>query len=71
MSESHKGKHKTGAPKKPVICYNNYGIIKVYIKLTDTKKDGFCVGRVCQCCKGQIKSHKDYQFRYATEEDVN
>lgn len=63
MSESHKG--------KPVICYNNYGVIKIYLSLTDVEKDGFSKGAVCSCCNGKkYKSHHGCQFRYATDEDI-
>lgn len=58
------------ALKKPVICYNNYGIIKVYISIRDTVKDGFKHQNVCRCCQGKIKSHHGCQFRYATDEDI-
>ena len=56
--------------KKPVICYNNYGIIKVYISIRDTEKDGFKYKNVCSCCKGKRQFHHGCQFRYATEEDI-
>lgn len=58
-------------PRKPVICYNNYGVIKIYLSLSDVEKDGFSKGAVCSCCNGKkYKFHHGCQFRYATDEDI-
>lgn len=69
-SEEMKKKLSESSPNRiPVVCYNNYGIIKVYISIHDTEKDGFISQGVSLCCKGKLKSHHGYQFRYAEENE--
>ena len=49
---------------KKVACYKDGKLIKVYDAIIDVKKDGFNDGQVCQCCKGNRKSHHGFQWKY-------
>lgn len=49
---------------KKVGCYKDSKLIKVYDALRDVNKDGFYHQSVSKCCKGKLKSHKGFQWRY-------
>ena len=41
--------------------------IKYYKYIKECEKDGFIQSAIVQCCKGKIKSHKNYKWFYADE----
>lgn len=41
-----------------------------FICLNDCKNNGFQPSCVCKCCKGNQKTHKGYEWRYATQEEI-
>lgn len=49
---------------RPVI--GSDGKTEVYYQsLCEVEKDGFTKSCVCSCCKGELKSHKGFTWRYA------
>lgn len=71
-SEESKLKIRNSQPNKtPVVCYNKYGIIKVYLCIKDVEKDGYIWQGVSHCCRGKRKSHKGYNWRYATPDEFS
>ena len=64
-------KRNSEANGKTVICYKNNIIVKIYLSTHDAEKDGFKSSTVAAVCRGKQKQHHGFQFRYATEEDVN
>ena len=49
---------------KPVSNYKNGKLIKNYSKVTEVVIDGHIPSDVTRCCKGKIKSHHGYQWKY-------
>lgn len=51
---------------KPVeMLDKELNLLKTYPSGSSTASDGFCPQCVNMCCKGKIKTHKGYVFRYA------
>ena len=42
----------------------NDNIIKIYDYLTEVENDGFSKGNVCSCCKGKLKTYKNFKWKY-------
>lgn len=58
-------KTKIGQPGKHVACYDKQGnLIKTYNSLTETEQDGFTISGVSTCCRGRIKSHYGYSWKF-------
>lgn len=57
--------------KKNVVCLKDNKVIKFYLSLHAVEKDGFQIPNVIACCKGRIKSHKGYNWRYATPDEIS
>ena len=54
------------ARQKPVICIDkNNTVVRRFDSIKDTVAFGFIAQHVCQCCKGQRKTHKGYYWKYA------
>lgn len=60
MKNSIKNKLK----RKKVGQYKNGQLIKIYDSITSVEKGGFTPGHVCKCCKGKIKTHHGFTWRY-------
>lgn len=60
--------NSANAHKKKIMCINpnTNEIIKIYNGLIDTKVDGFNPSCVCLCCKGKIKTHKKFIWKYVS-----
>ena len=71
LTEEHRKKISEIKGGRPIVCYNNYGVIKVYICMNDVKKDGFQPSHVCACCKGKKTQYKGYNWRYATSVEIS
>ena len=60
-------KGKTGVlhpNSKPVISSKNGIDLKKYQSINLAKKDGFNDTLIIRCCKGIMKTHKGYNWRY-------
>ncbi len=57
---------------KKVVQYSmQEKILNVYESMTEaSKKTGVTVQRICDCCKGRIKTSGGYKWRYANKENV-
>jgi hypothetical protein len=51
--------------KAVIMKDKNGNELKRYRSATEAEKDGFSRFCICFCCKGKIKSHKDYKWEYA------
>lgn len=56
--------NKRYSSAKKVGCYKDNKLIKIYNAIIDTKNDGFNYRHVCSCCKGNIKTHLGFTWRY-------
>lgn len=50
--------------RKPVGMFLNGVLIKKYNSISETKKDGYNIGKVCQCCRGSRKTHHNFIWKY-------
>lgn len=58
-------------PKKKIVQYTLDGeFVKVWNSINEPKKDGFTPGNISKCCKGKVKQHKGFIWRYKEEKDV-
>jgi hypothetical protein len=56
---------KLHVESKPVAQYTLDGVfVKEHESIQLTKKDGFFATAVCQVCKGRLRKHKGFVFRY-------
>lgn len=50
---------------RPICQYDmNGNFIREYACIVDTDKHGFCSDSVGDCCRGRLKQHRGYIFRY-------
>lgn len=53
------------ARQKPVACFTEDGIIvRRFSSIKDVTRSGFSPQHVCQCCKGERRTHKGYCWAY-------
>ena len=63
LDRLHNYQEKT---KRPVIAINIInGLIFEFSGVNETRKFGFEPSCVCECCKGNRKSHKEFYWQYA------
>lgn len=55
-------KESKTAPKPVIRLTLNGALSKAYNSFSDTKKDGFNVSTVLQCCSGKFKQHKGFKW---------
>jgi hypothetical protein len=63
-SEEHKKKLSEVRPKKKVCQYKDGILIKEYPSIHSVTEYGFSRRHVGSCCKGKVKTHKGYQWKY-------
>lgn len=52
---------------KKVAAYNMDGVlVKVFPSIQETRRQGYTQSAVQRCCQGKLKTHKGFQWRYAT-----
>lgn len=49
---------------KKVGCYKDNKLIKVYNAIKDVDNDGFCYQNAWACCRGKLKTHGGFNWRY-------
>lgn len=68
MKNEHIVKSANAHKKKVLqICKETGDILREYDGIIDSKKDGFNPSCVTLCCKGRIKTHKNYIWKYKDE----
>ena len=45
----------------------NLNFIKIHPSMQEAGRNGFSVNEICKCCKGKIKTHKGYIWKYAKD----
>lgn len=66
ISAYKKGKFNT-RKSKPVVQLKDGLIIAKYPSTMETKRNGYTQGSVSACCRGKLKSHKNFQWMYLSD----
>ena len=54
-----------GKKSKRVLQFTLDGeLIREWPSISECGRNGFCIGNICECCQGKLKSHKGYIWRY-------
>lgn len=53
---------------KPVLQYTKYGeLVKEWSSISECGRNGFGIGHISDCCKGKLKSHKGFIWKYKND----
>lgn len=65
MSNAHVNNTKLS---KQVAQYTLDGeLVKVWLSASECGRNGFNQGAVCACCRGELKTHKKFKWKYINE----
>lgn len=63
-AKTHSKLNKNGKLSKQVGAYINGELIMTFPSTREAGRNGFNQGHIASCCRGEIKSHKGYEWRY-------
>lgn len=66
MSEAHKGTQLNRKDlSKQVAQYTLEGeLVKIWCSTNECGRNGFNSGHICACCRGKLKKHKGFKWKY-------
>ncbi len=64
VAEAHRGIYNTKT-SKPVLQFTKTGeFVQEWPSISEAERNGFDSGHVSACCRGKLKSHKGFKWRY-------